>query len=396
MSKLRALFIIIPFILIISTGFILNLIHPDKERSTIENRNLAQKSSISLENLNQFPTEFETYYNDQFIFRDEILALSKKLEWKLGKTRVGNYYIIDNNLILDKPADIISDSKIEKYADTFNKLANLCLDKSFYFVATPHKSRALSYLYPSYVENSDSETININNFINHLNSDLIETLDLGSYFKINFNNSEREKLYYATDHHWTGTGAFEGFKQIIKKMKLELTEEQLDNYFKQYITTIVNEPIFIGSYNKALGMMVENSDHPDYIHLKEKQPYIYSINGEPKKENQILATFRGKDYIDYGRAYIQGSHANILKITNENALTTKKILIFRDSYQAPTTWLFADIFTEVEIADPRNIDHIDKTYLEIIEDSQADIILFLFNDRNFPELIEKMLERDIY
>ena len=73
----------------------------------------------------------------------------------------------------------------------------------------------------------------------------------------------------------------------------------------------------------------------------------------------------------------------------------KKILIFRDSYQAPNTWLFADLFKEVEIADPRNIDKIDKTYKQIIEDSNSDIVMFMYNSSGFDSMIKTMIDKGI-
>ncbi len=73
----------------------------------------------------------------------------------------------------------------------------------------------------------------------------------------------------------------------------------------------------------------------------------------------------------------------------------KKILIFRDSYQAPTTLLFADMFKEVEIADPRNINSIYKTYKEIIEESNADIVMFMYNSSGFDSMIDSMIDKGI-
>ena len=80
---------------------------------------------------------------------------------------------------------------------------------------------------------------------------------------------------------------------------------------------------------------------------------------------------------------------------SKNPYGDKKILIFRDSYQAPTTWLFADLFSEVEIVDPRNIDKIDKTYEEIIKDSNSDIVMFMYNSSGFDSMVKAMIDKGI-
>ena len=122
-------------------------------------------------------------------------------------------------------------------------------------------------------------------------------------------------------------------------------------------------------------MLVEEEEYVNYAYI-DNTKYTYELNGKEKKEDEIC-DIKNKNEWDYGGAYIRGAQTNILNIKNDKALVDKKILIFRDSYQAPTTWLFADLFSEVEIADPRNIDKIDKTYEEIIEDSNSDMVIFL-------------------
>ena len=61
-----------------------------------------------------------------------------------------------------------------------------------------------------------------------------------------------------------------------------------------------------------------------------------------------MATLRKKDSWDYGGAYMRETNCNILKIRNKNSLSDKKVLVFRDPYQAHMTWLLADVFKELK------------------------------------------------
>ena len=50
--------------------------------------------------------------------------------------------------------------------------------------------------------------------------------------------------------------------------------------------------------------------------------------------------------------------------------------------------MISDVFREVEVVDPR---HIDKVNLEqVAENTDADIVLFMFNDLSFKDMINQL------
>ncbi len=57
--------------------------------------------------------------------------------------------------------------------------------------------------------------------------------------------------------------------------------------------------------------------------------------------------------------------------------------------------LFRDFFKETELVDPRNITDIKKSYTEIIKESDADIVLFMFNSSGFDSMINEMIKKGI-
>ncbi|QUH19430.1 hypothetical protein [Alkaliphilus sp. B6464] len=71
------------------------------------------------------------------------------------------------------------------------------------------------------------------------------------------------------------------------------------------------------------------------------------------------------------------------------------MLVFRDSYQAPTTLMFADLFSEVQFIDPRNIENIKMSYEEIIQNSDSDIVVFMYNSSGFDSMIKNMIDKGI-
>lgn len=396
MKNKKTKYIIAPFLGIIFGFFAISVIKPDKSYSMAENRTLEQKPTIdSIKNGTYFK-DYESYFNDQFPLRDKLISINTKTEAALNKTQVGNYYLGDNNWILGKFPKILSEKQLNSYSKTMNELTKISkdLNKDVYFTMTPHKTNMLKHLYPDYVDNKENIDKNINAFKNTLDSENISYIDMDKYFEKEFTENELEKLYFKTDHHWNGVGAFEGFKMMVNEMGLGISQDKLKNHFESYKTIKYTKKGFIGSYNQNLDMLIKEKEYPSYVY-KEGAKYEYFLNGKPKKEKHILATSRNKKEWDYGGAYIRGAQTNILEIKNKNALVDKKILIFRDSYQAPTTWLFADLFSEVEIIDPRNIDKIDKTYKEMIEESNSDIVMFMYNSSGFDSMIDNMIDKGI-
>lgn len=57
----------------------------------------------------------------------------------------------------------------------------------------------------------------------------------------------------------------------------------------------------------------------------------------------------------------------------------------RDSFQAPTTFKFFDLFDTVEVLDPRNF--VNLTPSKVINDSDPDIVMFMFQSETFETMV---------
>lgn len=338
-------------------------------------------------------------YTDKCAFKEEDTDTSKPKK-TLNKQIMGNYYLVEDDWILGKFSKIIPKNEIKKYSKAVNELSKISenLGKDTYFVSMAHKTNMLRHLYPAFVDNKDNIDINKNALKTNLNYNNISFIDLDEYFLNNFTNKELEAFFFKTDHHWNGLGAYEGFKFMVKDLDLDLSDKEINKYFSKYKTVISDKKDFIGSYNSKLGYPVKYKDLTSYVYL-ENAKYKYFISDTKKdtkvKEEKIIASFRNKDSWDYGGAYMRGTNCNILKIKNNKSLTDKKVIVFRDSYQAPMTWMLADLFSQVEIVDPRYIENLDMTYEDIIKRSDSDIVLFMYNSFGFEGMIKEMIDKGI-
>lgn len=394
MNKRKAKWIAIPFIIMLMGIFFINILNRDKEVSISENRTLQQMPTIKDIKQGKFISKFENYFTDQFAFREELSNFYTNVKMALGANKIKSYYVLDNNWILPTPAKIISDKDLKATANQINELSKIGNDtnKQIFYASTPHKESMLSHLYPKYTNGLDNSLNNKNKFKEYINKDIVKFIDVDKYFLNKFSKSEMENLYFKTDHHWNGIGAFEGFKNIIEEMNI------VDNVsWDKYTTTLFDKGYFLGSYNKNLNKIVKVDETIPYVHLKDKPKYKYfKYNGKTEKEvneEDVIATRKNEDDILYGGAYMFGNACSILKIRNDNALCDKKIIIFRDSYQAPTSWLYADIFSEVQLVDPRYTETLGMSIDEIMRDSDADIAMFMFDNTDFKEMIDVMKEQ---
>ncbi|WP_315168061.1 hypothetical protein [Metaclostridioides mangenotii] len=203
MNNKKSKYIIGPFLGLIFGLFIINIISPNKNYSVAENRSLEKRPALESVVKGTYVLEYEKYFNDHFPFREQMISFNTKSEAALNKTKVGNYYLGDNNWILGLFPKVLEEKQINSYSNALNELSEISqsLGIDVYFTMMPHKTNMLRHLYPKYVDNKGNIDININSLKSCLEPDLLTYIDIDDYFLNNFNEKEREKLYFKTDHH---------------------------------------------------------------------------------------------------------------------------------------------------------------------------------------------------
>ncbi len=57
----------------------------------------------------KYTSEFESYFSDQFPFREELSEIYSKVQIVLGKNKIKNYYLLDDNWIMPTPSKSMSE-----------------------------------------------------------------------------------------------------------------------------------------------------------------------------------------------------------------------------------------------------------------------------------------------
>lgn len=391
-ERKKSLFLIIPFLVIIFGVSVINSFAKDKEKSESENRALTQRPTFENIKDKTFTSLYENYYTDQFVFREELMKLDTKWQLITKKSTVKGLYVTDDGWILggvERNKKRLDDCKsnvdiIEKISNSVKKS-----DKKMYYVSLPQKEKTISHKYPDKYVDKNYGMENSKVFLNALKEKGITSIDVGSYFLDKFDNDELEEFYFKTDHHWNSKGAFEAFKYIIDRLNIyENLNIDLSKY--NYKTSYIDEKPFIGSYNRNLNCVLDKNEKIPYVYMDRdyNNEYYELKNGkfERVKENYIIFDRYKEEEMTYGGAYT-GNHS-YYKMINKDAVTKKKIMVIRDSYQAPLTWLLSDLFYQVEIVDPR---YVEMKTDEILEKSDSDIVLLmLHNGADIKSMLSNM------
>ena len=129
-----------------------------------------------------------------------------------------------------------------------------------------------------------------------------------------------------------------------------------------------------------------------YVELKNKKPKKYYLNNGREfieaKEKDIFAYYVHEKELTHAGAYTMDDLN--YKIINEKPLINKKVLIYRDSYHSALSWMLGDVFSEVEVVDPRHVSKFGNTSENIARQTEADIVIFMFNDLSFKDMINQL------
>lgn len=392
MNKKKAIIIIIPFLLSIYSIFILNLLSKDRDSSEAENRALQQKPTWENVVNKDYGQVYEKYYTDQFVFRDELLKLYTNQQLNINKSKVNGYYIDEEEWVLEEPIINIDEEHMQYLANIINTYSQSLTNdgKEVYYVSAPHKVNSLRQKLPDYI-NKEYSIQNKDRLLSSFDKDNINIIDLTSEFNNKFTEEEREEFYFKTDHHWNSKGAYEGFKIIVDKisknnnLKIEIEDED-------YKETYIPNKKFLGSYNLNMYGLLDKNEKVPYVDKKESEEKNYYINdGNKFREahyREIFAKYVNEEELTHAGSYTM-DHLNY-KIVNSKPIIDKKILIYRDSYHSAMSWMISDVFREVEVVDPRHIDKVNLTSEQVAENTDADIVLFMFNDLSFKDMINQL------
>lgn len=197
------------------------------DTTNYENRTLAAKPELSLQNLENYPSGFDNYFNDSLPFRNQLIFLNGLVDYKFFRTSSSNSVIVgkdgwlfykgaqvnDEDPVSDyRGTNRYSEEELEQIKDNMLKARDELAEmgSEFVIMICPNKERVYSEYMPAvYGEKSDEGRMQ--QVVDYLreNTDLTVVCPYNDLLAYKDNYPDLE-FYYKYDTHWNNVGAYIG------------------------------------------------------------------------------------------------------------------------------------------------------------------------------------------
>lgn len=358
------------FLLILALVFAANLLTPDKEKSSAENRVLQTLPAFSLSEYfsGRLESKLEDYTNDQFVGRNQLIKVKTAADAtegvliSNGVIRGKDHYLLEELTV----PDVNTLSATKKALREFKKKHD---NVSMYFLLAPNAANILSAKLPATVETSDQNQY-MDDFFSALEGIDIEPVDVR---KALTKASKTEQVYYRTDHHWTSEGAKAAFSAAAKTLGFKD-----DIKYKPYVVkndfrgTLYSTSGFTNGRDDAITIYLPSSD-------KNYKNSVYYFSDTKKKTTE----FYEKKYLNKKDSYAVFGGSNHPYFTIDTPTQSDDVLLLlKDSYANCMIPFLAQKYRRIIVVDPRYyFDSLDT----VMESEGVTKVLFLYNANTFFE-----------
>ena len=352
------------FIAVIFGVLILSIVLPDREKSETENRVLKQfpKFSFSALTDGSFMKNFETYFNDQFPFRDGFITLKTKIDRATGKREENGVYIGKDGFLFESPTkpDKSQIKELTKAVTAFSR-SNKKLKKAF--LLSPNASDMMPEKLPSAlkIENRADAFSQIKKGCSG-----VSWIDCKGAFE---KQEDKSALFYRTDHHWTTRAAYVAFKELSSLWKLGAKDKNYSFY------TVSS------SFQGTLSSSAAINDYADKIEIcvpkNQEGKYTVLYESSNKKTASLFESEKLRQKNQY-EVFLGGNYDKV--IISTAADTSASLLVFKDSYANCLLPMLTPYFSKIVVIDPR---YFSDSLKAVMSETKFTHVLFLYNMDTF-------------
>ena len=344
-----------------------HLLLPDRDRSDVENRTLAQFPEFSWEDLKDgsFTKGVEEYFADQFPLRDQWTGLKARTEQVLGKREFNGVYLCGDALIakVEPPKDGLE----EKNLSYVSRLAESA-EVPVYLGLIPSAAEIWRDRLPKGAESWDQAAF----IARAAELEGVEFVDFLTALRDHAGERTWEGIFYRTDHHWTTLGAYYGYAALMEALGRgeEVPEPEA---VKARDLPVSNG--FQGTLYSQSGIHWLEPDSIEFWVEESGLTVTSWRDGTPKEAGLYDWDYLGKK--DKYSAFLGGNQP-LCVIKNPEG--EGKLLLIRDSYADSLAPFLALRFEEVHLLDPRYYRYSAAKYAE---DKGLDAIAVVYSVPNF-------------
>ena len=339
---------------------------PDRDRSDVENRTLAQFPDFSWEALKDgsFTEGVEEYFADQFPLRDQWTGLKARTEQLLGKREFNGVYLCGDTLIskVEPPKDGLEEKNL-RYVSRLAKSA----DCPVYLGLIPSAAEIWRDRLPRGAESWDQAAF----IARAAELEGVKPVDFLTALRDHAGERTWEGIFYRTDHHWTTLGAYYGYAALMEA--LGRGEEVLEqDAVKKWDLPVSNG--FQGTLYSQSGVHWLEPDSIEFW-VEDKFQVTSWRSGKPE-----AAELYNYDYLGEKDKYSAFLGGNQPLCVIRNSEGRGKLLLIRDSYSDSLAPFLALHFEEVHLLDPRYYRYSAGKYAE---ENGLDAIAVVYSVPNF-------------
>ncbi len=344
-----------------------HLLLPDRDRSDVENRTLAQFPEFSWEDLKDgsFTKGVEEYFADQFPLRDQWTGLKARTEQVLGKREFNGVYLCGDALIakVEPPKDGLE----EKNLSYVSRLAESA-EAPVYLGLIPSAAEIWRDRLPRGAESWDQAAF----IARAAELEGVEPIDFLTALRDHAGERTWEGIFYRTDHHWTTLGAYYGHAALMEALGRggEVPEPET--------VRARDLPVSNGFQGTLYSQSGIHWLEPDSIEFWVEESGLTVTSwrdGTPKEAGLYDYDYLGKK--DKYSAFLGGNQPLCVV---KNPEGKGKLLVIRDSYADSLAPFLALRFEEVHLLDPRYYRYSAAKYAE---DNGLDAIAVVYSVPNF-------------
>ncbi len=203
----------------------------DKTEPLFENRKLAEKPALQFDapGIRAFPKAFEAYFNDHLGFRNALIRCQDWIKFRyLGvagnpKVLLGKedwLYLAGDSLTYKLAASPLTDEQLARWKEWLESRREWLAKRNIRFlvVVAPTKSSVYPEHLPDWVRKANPQTRweQLREYLAQRSDvpvlDLTETL---------LQEKKQHQVFFQTDSHWNGIGAFAGAQTILSTLQRE-------------------------------------------------------------------------------------------------------------------------------------------------------------------------------
>ena len=332
----------------------------DAEKSEQENRMLAKFPSLYVNGqINKaYGTDFEKWFNDRFLGRDFFIGLYNKVVLsfndKMDTEKVFQgkegwlFYKKGGSIKNFQNAVLFRDKELQNIAVQLQHIQEWCdkHNKKFYFIIAPDKNKIYGEYFPEMKKKRSDAQSRARQLLQYLKK--YTKLKALYLYDMLVSNKDKGLLYYRNDTHWNELGAYLGYQEIMKMVKVDFPDVS----------------VFQAEVHKEIKHIKGDLTrmYPEELQIEDNTSYdIPQINN---------------------MAQCDGIISNPIKpILCTSSNSELKILVFRDSFTNSLVPYFGKSFGKAKYIWKYDISNEDTKLMQ-----EADIVFLIMVERNIVNL----------